>query len=870
MNETVDRIVRERRQNGDGAGDKRDLLSYMLTGVDRKTGEGLDDLNIRYQIITFLIAGHETTSGLLSFAIYALLNNPHVLARAYEEVDRVLGPDPSRQPTYAQVNQLTYIGQILKETLRLWPTAPAFGLAAHKDTVLGGAYKMKRSYQIVVLVSALHRDPAIWGEDADTFDPDHFTREAERARPANAYKPFGNGQRACIGRQFAMQEAALVLGMILQRFELIDHTGYQLAIKESLTIKPDGFLIKLRRRPARHGGRATAPVVEATPSLETTPSAVMTAAPAARAGHGTPLLVLYGSNLGTAEGLARQIAEDGLAHGFAASVAPLDDYAGRLPTDGAVLIATASYNGTPPDNAMGFCDWLRGGALGPDALAGVRYAVFGCGNQDWASTYQAVPRLIDDALERHGAQRLCARGEGNARDDFDGQFQDWYKGVWPSVGAALGLDTARAAPAAKEPLYAVEIVPGHRASPFVASLGALPMTVRTNRELHRHDGPLPSDRSTRHIELDLPAGVTYRAGDHLGVIAHNSETLVRRVASRFGFETDVLVRLRRSGGRKSFLPVDEPISVYRLLADYVELQDVATRSQIRTLVEHTECPWTRPRLAALAGDDEASVARYKAEVMAPRKSLVDLLEEYPACGLPFHIYLEMLSPLAPRYYSISSSPLAGERHLSITVGVVDSPARSGRGTYQGVCSSYLCRQEDAGVVYAFVRDTKSAFRLPDDPTTPIIMVGPGTGLAPFRGFLQERAWLKQQGQRIGRSLLFFGCRHPEQDLLYADELRALEDAGVTEVKIAFSRLPGRQKTYVQDLIVAERDVVWALLEGGATVYVCGDASRMAPDVRRAFAGIHAEKTGHGDAAAAQWLDELAARQRYLVDVWAAS
>ena len=838
----------------------------MLSGIDKKTGEGLDDLNIRYQIITFLIAGHETTSGLLSFAIYALLNNPHVLARAYDEVDRVLGPDPSRTPSYAQVNQLTYVSQILKETLRLWPTAPAFALAPHEDTVIGGRYKMKKSYQIVVLVGALHRDPAVWGDNAEVFDPDNFNREAERARPANAYKPFGNGQRACIGRQFALQEATLVLGMILQRFKLIDHKRYQLKIKESLTIKPDGLTITLKRRTSADRTDI------ARPAAVTVTAAVEPAAAASpeRSGHLTPLLVLFGSNLGTAEGLARQIAEDGLAQGFAATVAPLDDFAGRLPREGAVMIATASYNGTPPDNAVRFCDWLRGGGLESGALEGVSYAVFGCGNQDWASTFQAIPRLIDDKLAQYGARRVMPRGEGDARDDFDGQFHTWYKPLWNTVAAELGIDLEGRGTPAKEPLYTLEIVPGQRMSPFVDSLGARAMAVTVNRELHRRDGPQPSDRSTRHVELELPAGVTYRAGDHLGVIAHNADSLVKRVAARFGFERDAFVRLRRTGARKSFLPVDETISVYRLLGDYVELQDVATRSQIQTLVEHTECPWTRPRLAALAGDDEASTARYKAEVMATRKSLVDLLEEYPACALPFHVYLEMLSPLAPRYYSISSSPLRDERHLSITVGVVDAPARSGRGTYRGVCSNYLCHQEDATVIYAFVKDTKSAFRLPEDAATPIIMIGPGTGLAPFRGFLQERAWLKSRGMPVGRSMLFFGCRHPEQDFLYAEELAALARDGVTDLKVAFSRLPGEKKMYVQDLLLAERDAVWQMIESGAVVYVCGDASRMAPDVRRAFAAIHAQQTGGGEAAANRWLDELAAENRYLVDVWAAS
>src|SRR6188474_2803466 len=443
MNETVDGIIRERRESGEDPGRKQDLLSYMLSGVDKKTGERLDDLNIRYQIITFLIAGHETTSGLLSFAIYALLNNPHVLARAYDEVDRVLGSDPARTPSYAQVNQLTYLSQILKETLRLWPTAPAFALAPHKDTVIGGRYKMKKSYQIVVLAGALHRDPAVWGENAEVFDPDNFTREAERARPANAYKPFGNGQRACIGRQFALQEATLVLGMVLQRFKLIDHTRYRLALKETLTVKPDQFRIKVRRRTDRDRA-ATGRAVATTSMGGAVATRVAPAVRASRPGHQTPLHVLYGSNLGTAEEIARRIAEAGEGQGFAVTVATLDEYAGRLPREGAVLITTASYNGTPPDNAGRFCDWLRDGGLAPGALAGVRYAVFGCGNRDWASTFQAIPRFIDATLEAHGASRIAPRGEGDARDDFDAQFEAWQEPLWGAVATALGVELAPA------------------------------------------------------------------------------------------------------------------------------------------------------------------------------------------------------------------------------------------------------------------------------------------------------------------------------------------------------------------------------------------------------------------------------------------
>jgi cytochrome P450/NADPH-cytochrome P450 reductase len=175
-----------------------------------------------------------------------------VLAKAYAEVDRVLGRDASISPTYGQVHQLQYVSQILKEALRLWPTAPGFSRYPYADEVLGGKYQINKDQGVMVLTPMLHRDKSVWGEDAEQFTPEHFKPEAEQARPGNAYKPFGTGQRACIGRTFAMQEATLVLGMILQRFQLIDHRNYQLKIRETLTIKPEDFTIQVKPRQEAH------------------------------------------------------------------------------------------------------------------------------------------------------------------------------------------------------------------------------------------------------------------------------------------------------------------------------------------------------------------------------------------------------------------------------------------------------------------------------------------------------------------------------------------------------------------------------------------------------------------------------------------
>ena len=298
IQDEVFKIIEERRRSGD-VEDHRDLLSCMLTGVDKRSGQKLSDDNIVAQCITFLVAGHETTSGLLSFAISYLIKHPEVVARAQEEVDRVLGTDTSVLPTYQQIQGLTYVTQILNETLRLWPTAAAFTRYPYQDAMVGG-YLLPKGSSITALTIMLHRDPKVWGQDAEEFNPDHFQLETRASLPANAFKPFGSGQRACIGRQFALQEAVLVLGMLLQRFDFIDEWNYQLKIKESLTIKPDGLLIGVRLRPGRTTG-ATPVAAATTVSVESAPEPAVRPSIDADS-HNTPLMVLFGSNLGTAEG----------------------------------------------------------------------------------------------------------------------------------------------------------------------------------------------------------------------------------------------------------------------------------------------------------------------------------------------------------------------------------------------------------------------------------------------------------------------------------------------------------------------------------------------------------------------------------------
>ncbi|MFF3493034.1 cytochrome P450 [Streptomyces sp. NPDC002795] len=243
LNRTVDEVVAARRASDGGPGD---LLDRMLEVTHPETGERLSPENIRRQVITFLVAGHETTSGALSFALHYLAQNPEVLAKARDEVDRVWGD--ADVPAYEQVAKLRYLRRVLDESLRLWPTAPAFAREALTDTTLGGTHPMRRGAWALVLTTMLHRDTDAWGEDPETFDPERFTPQAVRARPAHVFKPFGTGARACIGRQFALHEATLVLGLLLRRYDLSPEPDYRLAITERLTLMPRGLRLRLTRR----------------------------------------------------------------------------------------------------------------------------------------------------------------------------------------------------------------------------------------------------------------------------------------------------------------------------------------------------------------------------------------------------------------------------------------------------------------------------------------------------------------------------------------------------------------------------------------------------------------------------------------------
>ena len=842
MNALVDGIIAERRQTPT---DTNDLLNLMLTAVDSETGEALDDLNIRYQVLTFLIAGHETTSGLLTFAFYLLLRHPHVLAQAYAEADRVLPGDT--RPEFRHLARMDVIERVLKEAQRLWPTAPAYSVAPYADTLLGGRYPLRKDWPVNILSPALHRDPNVW-ENPEDFDIDRWLPEAERARHPHAYKPFGSGERACIGRQFAITEAKLAMAVILQKFAISDPHGYRLTIKETLTIKPDDFTMRIRPRSPHERLTFAAEPEAATP---------VTGAPAV-AGAGQVMTVLYGTSLGSSREVAETIAARAVGDGFDASAKPLDE-GGAVPQDGVLVVVTATYNGRAPDSAVKLEAAIRDGRFTDLQRPGLRFAVLGVGNSQWPN-YQAFPTLLDSILEAAGAQRLIARGAADVDGDFDGAVEGFLARLWEALGAELGP---------RETAAGLELKPVDAAAVRATALPehALAFTVIENRELVRPadglwDFATEAPRtSTRHVVLELPEGQRYATGDHVAVYARNRAELVDRAVARLGERADAMVTVTAGGGRFRHLPLGATLTVGQLLADFVDLQDPVPRRTVQHLVAATRCPRTRVELARLAADG------YNDEVAGKRVSLLDLAERFAAIELSAAEFVELCAPIQPRFYSIASSPLAMPACLELLVGTLSAPAWSGVGHHQGFASSYMRDVAAGDRVLGFLRRPNPPFAPSADPSVPMILIGPGTGFAPFRGFLQERAAQAAAGQAVAPSLLFYGCRHPDHDWFYRDEMEAWAAVGVAELHLAFSSAPARPYRFVQDALWAEQDRVWAAIEAGAQIYVCGDGRFMAPAVRDTLIRIKAQQDGTPHSDASDWLEGLIEAGRYHQDVF---
>lgn len=565
--------------------------------------------------------------------------------------------------------------------------------------------------------------------------------------------------------------------------------------------------------------------------------------PAAPVKPKQPLLVAFGSQTGSAQGLAKKLAKEAEKRGFAATVKELNAVApAELATLARCVVITSTWgDGDPPDNAVNF--WAQLQADAALRLETLSFAVLGLGDRNYAD-FCGAAKKFDERLEKLGAQRLLPRGECDV--DYEATAKAWLEALWPTLetaGAVIGEPVTsnqsppQAADGAKEaplPLLNADSLKTEysRANPFPARL-------KLNRRLNR-DG---SQKDTRHFEIVLEgSGLNYEAGDALGVLPTNCPALVEELLAALGFTGDETI-----AGPGGSATIHHQLSTALVITSPSPalVKDAATRASNAEL------------LALLDPAKKADLDKW-----LHGRDVVDVLKTCPGAKFTPAEFTAHLRKLQPRLYSISSSPKAHPGEVHLTVAAVRYDAH-GRGK-KGVCSCWLADRVvlNETPVPVFVQ-TSHGFRLPTDLSRPVIMIGPGTGIAPFRAFLEER----RATGASGKNWLFFGDQQRATDFLYEEELTAWSNDGfLTRLDLAFSR-DQTEKIYVQTRMLEQATELWSWLQAGAHVYVCGDAKRMAKDVDAALHTIIETAGGRTREQAAEYVAALKSAKRYQRDVY---
>ncbi|ETW01203.1 hypothetical protein H310_06794 [Aphanomyces invadans] len=594
-------------------------------------------------------------------------------------------------------------------------------------------------------------------------------------------------------------------------------------------------------------------------------------------GKGKPVItVLYGSQHGTAEGFAKTLVASAQHTPFtvrAMDLAKLNP--STLPKMGWVIFVVATFgDGGPTDSAVKFHKYLTDTSLPLNCMNQVKFTVFGLGNKTYA-TYNGMGRMVNSRMEKLGAHRVYRHGEGNDEICIDNDFDDWRQGLWDALAAQLAPSQVprRLAPTAKTapPCFEFDVLSLHPKSKLaqdpviVHGLNYSTATLVNSRELRQST----SSGSTLHLEFDIKnTGVSYATADNLAILPENDPALVSRVATALRFDEDGVVELKPLD-KTTKLPFPTPATIRTILSRYLDLNAAPRKGALAALAHYATSADEQDKLLRLASVDGKT--EYQTWVVDACRTYGDVIEAFPSLQIPLAAFVHILPSLQPRYYTISSSSRVHPTRIHVTLGVIASELPGGR-RFKGVTSNFLAnlstvakRLQVPPVVRATIR--KSMFKLPASPSTPVIMVGPGTGIAPMRAFLQERHAQKEAGENVGATWLFFGCRRQAEDYLYKDELEAYRSSGtLTDLHVAFSR-DTPQKVYVQHLIEQHGAALWKALSVGGHVYVCG-ATLMGTDVHKAFVELVQTHGGKSQADAAAFVQDLQHHHRYVQELWA--
>ncbi|KAK7156953.1 hypothetical protein R3I94_006873 [Phoxinus phoxinus] len=600
---------------------------------------------------------------------------------------------------------------------------------------------------------------------------------------------------------------------------------------------------------------------------------------------GRNIVVFYGSQTGTAEEFSNRLAKDAHRYGMKGMAADPEEYEmGELSRlaeidNSLAIFCMATYGeGDPTDNAQDFYDWLQEG----DAdLSGVKYTVFALGNKTYEH-YNATGKYVDKRLAELGAQRIFDLGMGDDDGNLEEDFVSWREQFWPAVCEHFGVEATGEESSIRQyelkvhsdlnmnKIYTGELgrlksfenqkPPFDSKNPFLA-----PITV--NRKLNKG-----GERHLMHLELDITGSkIRYESGDHVAVYPINDTAIVNRIGDILGVDLDTVISLNNldeESNKKHPFPC--PTTYRSALTHYLDITNTPRTNVLYELAQYATDPKDQENMRKMASSSPEGKALYQSWVLDSSRNILAILEDLPSLRPPIDHLCELLPRLQARYYSISSSSKVHPNSIHICAVVVEYETKTGR-VNKGVATNWLKNKmpTDNGhkaTVPMYIR--KSQFRLPFKATNPVIMIGPGTGIAPFIGFIQERGWLKEQGKEVGETELYFGCRHKNEDFLYQEELEEFEKTGVlTALNVAFSR-DQAQKVYVQHLLKNNKETLWKLIHTDtAHIYICGDARNMARDVQNAFYEIAEELGAMSRAQAVDYIKKLMTKGRYSQDVW---
>lgn len=540
--------------------------------------------------------------------------------------------------------------------------------------------------------------------------------------------------------------------------------------------------------------------------------------------------IYFATQTGTAERLAKKLAKELKSQGFAVSLSSLEKtQPAQLAEQGNALLLVSTYGeGDPPDSAKAFRDAL----FGPDAaqMSNLRYAVFCLGDRHYENFCKFGIEL-DERLSALGGTKLSSRIESDV--DVDEAFADWSKEVVQRLGdkrpqSSVAVQVRQR----KQGVRAETSRVYSRDNPFLAEL----------RERRALTAP-GSSKVTMHLSFALnETELEYEAGDACGMVTQNDPALVQEILSCLPFGGDAMVEIPRLGS----------VTVEQALLRHLQPTRL-TRKIVQVFAEKAQCK----ELLALLPDAQQT----HLEAFMHGRGLIDLLEAYGGVVESPQELAAMLPKLSPRLYSISSSPKAHGGELHCTVAVVRYRAHNRE--RNGIASTMLESRVDVGGRVPIYIQPNKRFRVPEDGNVPMIMIGPGTGIAPFRAFLHERRAL---GHR-GANWLFFGERSAKSDFLYEQELREMFASGcLKRLDTAFSR-DQVQKIYVQDRMLEHGAEMWRWLQDGAQLFVCGDATRMAKDVDATLHRIAEKHGGMSRETAGEYIAQLHEDKRYHRDVY---